>query len=118
MAGQTIITYTVMAETHLTPVAGVVTGGTLTVIMSCRCRVAGSAVREIGMGEGSILPGGSTVAVCTLPRIVIIWALVANLTIHVLTMVYRTLPGVCFVAQRASARIVTVRHRMARLAIR
>ena len=117
MAGQTIITNTVMAETHLTPVAGIVTGGALTVIMPGRCRVAGTAVCEIGMGEGSILPDGSTVAVCTLPGIVIIWALVAYLTIHKLAVVYCLLPAVGGVAQCAGAGIVTIRYCMAGLAI-
>ena len=69
------------------------------------------------MGEGSILPDGSTVAVCTLPGIVIIWALVAYLTIHKLAVVYCLLPAVGGVAQCAGAGIVTIRYCMAGLAI-
>ena len=70
------------------------------------------------MGESSIFPAGSTVAVYTLPRIVIIGTLVTDLTIHELAVVYRLLPAIGGVAQRASAGIVTVRDCMARLAIR
>lgn len=107
-----------MAETHFTPVAGIVTGRALTVIMPGRRRVAGSAVREIGMGEGGIFPGCSTVAVCTLPGVVIYGSLVAHHTIHKLTVVYRLLPAVGGVAQRASAGIMTIRYCMTGLAIR
>ena len=107
-----------MAETHLTPVAGVVACSALTVFVPCRCRVAVGAVRETVMADRSPYPDDSSVAVRTLPGIVILRRRVAFLTLHVLGVVYRTLPGIGGVALRASASKVTVRHRVARLAIR
>jgi len=80
--------------------------------------VAGGAVREIGMAESNILrPTGQAVTVRTLPDIMVCRALVAHLTILEGGVVDRTLPGAGGVAHRARARFVTVRYRMARLAI-
>ena len=108
-----------MAETRLAPVAGAVAGRALTVSVTCRCRVAGGAVREIRMAESDILlPANTAVTVRTLPRIVICRTLVAHLTIHERFVVWRILPAAGDVAQRASAFIVPIRYHMAGLAIR
>jgi hypothetical protein len=101
MASQTIFTGTIVAETNLTPVIGVMTGRTLSNFVSRRCCMAGPAIRETGMAEISLLPTASAVAIGAFPGIVICRALVAHFTIHVLAVVDGFLPAFSVVAHAA-----------------
>ena len=112
----TVIASPVVAEAHITPVAGVVACRTLPVIVSRGCRMAGCTIRQVVMAEVCLFPYNRTVAAGTLTRIVIRWTLVAHFAVHEFAVIDGIFPAIGRMAQRAGAFFVAHAFTLAFLA--